>query len=375
MASVWVVLLEGRPGDGVAGGAVTSIGERLKVARYAAGLSQRDLAEAAGVSAMAVSKYERDLDTPSSGVLIRLAQALDVRTGYFLRAVTITVSAPAYRRRRSLPRKQERAIIAQIQEWLERYLDGESLFGGPPEFELPSTLDRRATSLDTAERVAIDLRQGWNLGLAPIESLMEVLEDRGIKVGLIEGREDFDSLAFWVDDAIPVIVVKRDVPGDRQRFNLAHELGHLVLEITGGADGEAAAYRFAGAFLVPEPVARFELGDRRRTLGLHELHLLKHKYGLSMQAWVYRAKDLGILSEPAAARLFREFRQQGWRREEPGDQIPPEEPGRLKRLVLRAMAEDLVSRSRVAELLNMPLAQFYEKEAERHGGFPAAVHR
>jgi Zn-dependent peptidase ImmA (M78 family)/transcriptional regulator with XRE-family HTH domain len=352
-----------------------SIGERLKIARHAARLSQRDLAEAAEVSAMAISKYERDLDTPSSGVLIHLARVLDVKTEYFLRPVTVTVSAPAYRRRTSLPCKQEQAIIAQIQEWLERYLDVESFFDGPPEFELPPDLDRRVTSLDEVERVAIELREGWNLGLAPIESLVEVLEDHGIKVGLIEGHQDFDSLTFWADDAIPVIVVKRGVPGDRQRFNLAHELGHLVLETAEGVNEEDAAYRFAGAFLVPEPVARFELGDRRQTLSLHELHLLKHKYGLSMQAWIYRAKNLGVISESAATQLFREFRRQGWHREEPGDQIPPEEPGRMKRLVLRAMAEDLISRSRVAELLGMPLAQFYQEEAEQHAGFPAAVRR
>jgi Zn-dependent peptidase ImmA (M78 family)/transcriptional regulator with XRE-family HTH domain len=351
------------------------IGERLKVARHSAGLNQRDLAEAAGISAMAISKYERDLDTPSSGVLLRLARALDVKTEYFLRPITITVSAPAYRRRTSLPRKQEQAIAAQIQEWLERYLDVESFFGGPPEFELPSDVNCRVASLDEVERVAIELRQGWDLGLAPIESLVEVLEDRGIKVGLVEGHQDFDSLTFWVDDAVPVIVVKRDVLGDRQRFNLAHELGHLVLKPAEGVDEEDAAYRFAGAFLVPEPVARFELGSHRQTLGPHELHLLKHKYGVSMQAWIYRAKNLGILSESAATRLFHEFRQQGWHREEPGDQIPPEEPARMKRLVLRALAEDLISRSRAAELLGMPLAQFYQEEAEQHEGFPAAVHR
>src|SRR3989304_4225373 len=115
-----------------------TIGQRIKQARKANNLSLRDLAEAAGISAMAISKYERDLDTPSSGVLLRLARALDVKTEYFLRPVTVTVGAPVYRRRVSLPRKQEQAIVAQIQEWLERYLDIEGFFGGPPELELPS---------------------------------------------------------------------------------------------------------------------------------------------------------------------------------------------------------------------------------------------
>jgi len=354
------------------------IGERLRIARRAAGLSQRDLAEAAGVSAMAISKYERDLDTPSSGVLLRLAQALDVKTEYFLRPVTVTITAPSYRRRTSLPRKQELAIMGQIQEWLERYLGVESFFGGPPEFDLPASLDRCVASMDEVEHVALNLRQEWHLGLAPIESLVEVLEERGIKVGLVDGHEDFDALTFWMDDesdedGVPVIAVKRGLPGDRQRFNLAHELGHLVLEPVEGVDAEKAAYRFAGAFLVPAPVARFELGTRRRALDLHELHLLKHKYGLSMQAWVYRAKDLGILSESAATRLFRQFRQQGWHRREPGDQIPPEEPERLKRLVLRALAEDIISESRAAELLGMPLTTFWQEEAKQHEGFPVFV--
>lgn len=354
-----------------------NVGERLKIARRTAELSQRDLAKAAGVSAMAISKYERGLDIPGSDVLLRLAHALDVKTEYFLRPITVTLTAPSYRRRTSLPRKKEYAILGQIQEWLERYLDVENFFGGSPEFDLPAGLDRRVASTDEIERVALNLRQEWDLGLAPIESLVEVLEERGIKVGLVDGHEDFDALTFWMDgggkNEVPVIAVKRDLPGDRQRFNLAHELGHLVLEPVAGVDAEKAAYRFAGAFLVPGSVARFELGSRRRALDPHELHLLKHKYGLSMQAWVYRAKDLGILSESAATRLFRQFRQQGWHRQEPGDQIPPEEPERLKRLVLRALAEDIISESRAAELLGTPLTRFWQEEARRHEGFPVAV--
>jgi Zn-dependent peptidase ImmA (M78 family)/transcriptional regulator with XRE-family HTH domain len=350
-----------------------AIGERIRIARHAAGLSQRALAEKAGVSAMAVSKYERDLDIPGSGVLLRLAQALDVKTEYFLRPTTVTVSAPSYRRKASLPRKQEQAIMAQIQEWLERYLAVESFFGGPTPFNLPAAMGRRMASLDDVEHIAVDLRREWNLGLAPIESVMEVLEDKGVKVGLVEGHEDFDGVRLQADDGIPVIVVKRDSPGDRQRFNLAHELGHLVLEPADGVDAEKAAHRFAGAFLAPAQVARFELGERRQTLDFHELHLLKHKYGLSMQAWIYRARDLGVLSELAATRLFQEFRQRGWNRREPGDQIEPEEPQRMKRLVLRALAEDLISNSRASELLGMPLSAFWQQEAEQHEGFPATV--
>ncbi|MGD9101285.1 MAG: helix-turn-helix transcriptional regulator, partial [Anaerolineae bacterium] len=195
---------------------VTGIGERIKIARRTAELSQRDLAKSAGVSAMAISKYERGLDVPSSDVLLRLAQALDVKTEYFLRPVTVTLTTPSFRRRASLPRKKEYAILGQIQEWLERYLDVESLFGESPRFDLPTNLERRVVSLEQVEQVVLDLRRAWDLGLAPIESLVEVLEDRGVKVGLVEGHEDFDALTLWIEGEGPVIVVKRGLPGDRQ---------------------------------------------------------------------------------------------------------------------------------------------------------------
>jgi len=345
------------------------LGERLKVARKAAQLSLRALAEQVDVSAQAISKYERDLMTPNSDMLLRLARVLGVKVEFFFRTQQVTLSPPAYRKRTALPRKQEQAILAHVQEWLERYLETESLFPSDemPHFALPDGMSHQMSSLEEAEDVALALREEWGLGKVPLESLVDLLEDRGIKVGLVDGHDKFDACTFWANDSMPVIVTKRDVSGDRQRMNIAHELGHLVLE----TNDEPAAYRFAGAFLVPADTARYELGEQRRTLDLYELHLLKHKYGWSMQGWIYRAKDLGIISESAATRLFRRFRREGWHKEEPGDQLPPEEPKRMARLVLRALSEDLVSESRAAELLGRPLAQFYKEEAEGHAGFPA----
>jgi len=90
-------------------------------------------------------------------------------------------------------------------------------------------------------------------------------------------------------------------------------------------------------------------------LDMNELYLLKHKFGLSMQAWIYRAKNLGIITESAAAHLFKRFRANGWYRREPGDALSNEKPLRMERLIYRALAEDLISRSRAQELLGEPL--------------------
>ncbi|WP_201786460.1 helix-turn-helix domain-containing protein [Neomoorella mulderi] len=235
----------------------------------------RELANRVGVSPQAISKYEGGLDIPSSGVLLRLAEALGVKVEYFFRTRRVNLSVPAYRKNSALRRKQEQTVLAQIQGWLERYLEIEALF--PPGdavrgFVLPEGVNPRITVLEEAERVAEELRAAWQLGLASIENLTELLEDKGIKVGLVDGVDGFDACTFMMEDNTPVIVMRRSLAGDRQRFNLAHELGHIILRPEKGASAEKAAHRFAGAFLVPALAARRELGEQRQALSLYELH-------------------------------------------------------------------------------------------------------
>ncbi|WP_322793287.1 XRE family transcriptional regulator [Bellilinea sp.] len=340
-----------------------TIGQRIKQARKANYMSLRSLAQKAEISAMAISKYERDLDTPSSGVLLRLAEALDVSVDFLLRPNTVSVHLQAYRKHAALGVKEQEAIQMRIQEWLERYLEIESLF--PDEKRSVNLPSYSIQTIEQVEDAALKLRENWNLGLDPIENLTQVLEDQGIKVGLVSGFEHFDSCTFMAD-GIPVIVSKAELPGDRQRFNLGHEVGHLILDLKEGIDPEPACHRFVGAFLVPTQVARFELGSRRTTLDMNELYLLKHKYGMSMQAWIFRAKDLGIISENAATRLFHRFRANGWHRQEPGEALPNEKPYRMERLIYRALAEDLISRSRAQELLGGPLQLHWMSEALQH---------
>jgi len=346
-----------------------TIGQRIKLARKANNMSLRNLAEKAEISAMAISKYERDLDTPSSGVLLRLAQALAVSIDFLFRPQTISVQLQAYRKHAALGVKEQEAIQMRIQEWLERYLEVESFF--PDEGRVVSLQVHTIQSMEQVEDVALELRENWNLGLDPIENLTQLLEDQGIKIGLVSGFEHFDASTF-IANGIPVIVSKTELPGDRQRFNLGHELGHLILDVEKGLDPEAICHRFVGAFLVPAQAVRFELGFRRTTLDMNELYILKHKYGLSMQAWIFRARDLGIISENVHARLFQRFRANGWHRHEPGEALPTERPLRLERLIYRALAEDLISRSRAQELLGEPLQLPWAAEASQQDGVAAS---
>lgn len=341
------------------------IGERIKQARKASGLSLRALAEKAGVSAMAVSKYENNQSVPSSGVLLALADALGVRTEYFFRQVEVELCEVEYRKHAKLPKKILTKIEGDVLEQIERYLSLEKILPITPvaKFELPEKeLLPEINEFDEIEILANKLRDAWELGRNPILDLTGTLEERGIKVfqthALHEGK--FDGLACKVNDA-PIVVVGADWPGDRQRFTLAHELGHLVLEKRINEeelDIEKAANRFAGAFLAPASEVEKELGQRRTRFEPRELCVLKKAYGLSMQGWLHRALDLSIINKATYLNMIKMFRKFGWHKQEPCAEYPQEEPQVFIQLVFHALAEDFINESKAAELMGKSLIEF-----------------
>lgn len=338
------------------------IGARIQQARKANGLPLRALAEKVGVSATMISKYERDLAIPSSDVLLALGRALGVRTEYFFRTSKIHLETVAHRNRRRwhLPAKQESRILADIGEQLERWVALDEILPAPwsLRFELPADLPPQLNSYDEIEDVAVVLRHHWQLGLNPIPDLIDTLECKGIKIFKTKLDQDsrFEGLSARADGQ-PVIVVGEHWPGDRQRFTLAHELGHLVLDerLAESLDVERAADRFAGAFLVPADKVKECLGERRHSFEIYELFLLKHEFGLSIAGWSYRARDLGIINQRTHQQFWAYLRKHGWNTTEPGNQYPAEQTNLFEQSVYRALGEDLLTESKAAELLDLPV--------------------
>lgn len=172
-----------------------------------------------------------------------------------------------------------------------------------------------------------------------------------ISVIALEGPEGFDGFSCWANGLIPVIAFNANTTGDRQRFSLAHELGHLVLDPVAEIDIEKTAHRFAGAFLVPAQTVYAELGRKRSNLGFAELLMLKREYGMSIQAWIMRVFDLSIIDERTYSALYRKLSVRGWRKEEPNG-VCKETPQRLRLLVYQALAENLITPSYAATLLD-----------------------
>ncbi|HUN98720.1 MAG TPA: XRE family transcriptional regulator [Bradyrhizobium sp.] len=343
------------------------IGHKLKVARSASGLSLRGLADAMDgiVSAQAIGKYERNEDMPSSRVLIALAAALHVTEDYLLSEDELALEGVEFRKKAGASSREEAALEARAIHMLERYLAIEDLLQmRSVDWEQPRSAPHPVADLRDAEDAARSVREEWGLGNDPIPQLAELLEERGIKILSLD-LDDIDGLAAKVRrkdrNAARVIVIKRSTWSERKRFNLAHELGHMVLAPSPGVDEEKAAHRFAGAFLMPADALRAEVGVNRSSISLGELVALKERFGVSIQAIAYRCKDLGIISQSAFGRLFKIFSERGWRTapyEEPARMKPElEEPKRFERLCYRALAEQVIGEARAAELLGISIRE------------------
>ena len=341
------------------------IGLRLKLARTAAGYSLRGLAAAIGhrVTAQAIGKYERNESMPSSGVIIALATALRTSVDYLLGDPELVLQDLEFRKNAFTTKRGEARVEAAVLANLERYLAVEDILGLSSTFwnqprDAPYPVQQDAVE---AERAAEALRHHWGLGHEPIPNLVELLEERGMKIfslplGSVGGLAALARRPGRPD--VPIVVVNVEDWGERQRFTIAHELGHTVLAVEPGLPLERVAHRFAGAFLMPSETLRLEVGRHRTSIPIGELVFLKHVFGVSIQALTYRCKDLGIITQATYVGMFDEFERLGWR-------TPPykeygawcgEQPTRFRRLCLRALAEGAISESKAAEFLDVSIS-------------------
>jgi Zn-dependent peptidase ImmA (M78 family) len=356
------------------------IGQRLKQARAACGLSLRGLEQKIGnrVTAQAIGKYERDESVPSSGVLIALSQALAVSLDYLAGDQKMVLEGVEFRKKQITSKKEEAQVQAQALHRIERYLIVEEALGFvSAEWDCPREAPYPVRELGDAEQAAQRLREYWNLGTDPIPNLVELLEERLIKILPVNSQDNIDGLAARVcradKEPVQIIVIRKGAHGERQRFNLAHELGHMVMEVEGDEKfNEKAAHRFAGAFLMPAETLWANIGKHRNSIGWSELLALKHLIGASMQAITYRCRDIGIFSPALSERLFREFSRRGFRSApnyEP-EHLKEETPGRFDRLCYRALAESAISEAKTAELLDITVRELSRRMEEPQ---PAAV--
>lgn len=332
------------------------INERIRRARLLRGMTLQQVADQIGdISKQAISKYESGQDTPSSTRLLQLARAFGVKTEYFFRPDTVQLGNVDFRKKARLNGREQEAIKEQVRDHLERYFELEAMFDSQlkvEHFSFRKTF--RAETPEDAEAAANQLRERMSLGCDAIRNLTELLEDSGLKVINIAAHDDFDGMMAEVkpqDEAI-VIINSRQM-AIRQRFTLAHELGHIVMDIPHHIDEkleEKLCHRFAGAFLFPKERVIEEFGEARTKVLKRELTLASEAYGLSMPAIIRRLFDLNIIPEISYEFWNKYFRRN---RSEEANVGAPEESHRFEGLVYRGLAEGIFTQSKAAEFLGM----------------------
>lgn len=322
---------------------------RLRSYRNIEGINQQELGDLLGISSQMVSAIEGG----------RRAFAGDLtRLGYAGERLTVPdMSAPLHRTRASTPvaakkRAQELLrlageIFAELRDRTER----------APRLRLERC--ERPGSLEALEDLAVEVRYMLDHEEnGPIQNLTAAVERAGVclipirspAVGDSADRARIDGLSAWVD-GVPVIGLCPDVPGDRFRFNLAHELAHLLCHAKRTDTIEPEANRFAGALLFPKSEVDVAMPAHPQ---LRDFIALKSAWGISVAALVYRANDLDYIDDVRFRAL--QIQMSKWHKSEPA-RFDPVYGQLLPQLIERnggtdAVASDLgVSRRHVADLL------------------------
>ena len=328
--------------------------QRLINARKIRGYSQRELCSRLDgkISSNAIAKYETGKMLPSSQNLIAIAEVLDFDVDYFFRPFTVNIDPDSFefRKRSSLPVKKEASIKESIALSIEKYQEIEAITHENVQFGLSYGNILLRTDND-ARSLGARFRQDLNLGTDCLSTPIEVLESNGVKVIEIDSDPKFDGSCVR-DIGMPVIVLNRNLISERRRLTLFHELAHLILAFDDGADVERLCNVFANEVLLPSVVLKSLLGEHRKNLSWKELKLIQTGFGISVDAIMVKAKQLGIITESVHRALCIDMnRNTELKRRVQESVYPKETSSRFERLVYKSLADAMISVSKAASLL------------------------
>ena len=330
--------------------------QMLTLLRESRGLSGTELAKLTGIPQPTISKVESGLATLDPERIEKVARALNYPTGVL--AWTDTVygfgnAAFFHRKQQSLGQKTLRKVHANTN--LTRMRIARLLRSVEVEtsFTIPSI---EVEEMGSPAEVARAVRAAWLLPMGPIRSITAALE----RAGAIVVRVDLESprisaISTMTGDAPPILMLNHGMPADRERFTLAHELGHLVMHSTPIAtiEAEAEADAFASEFLMPASEIRPQL----RGIDLARAAQLKRAWRVSIGSLVRRARDLGVIDDSRYTSLNVQLSRKGWRKEEPVA-VPRDEPTVLQALLNVHLNDHGYDRGELAESVGLFRPEF-----------------
>lgn len=337
------------------------IPERIREAREARGLQVETFAELLGITRQSLYRLESGGASPSGETLSKIIATTGQPPSFFTTSRRRSASeiAPYWRSLKRVEQHHRKRIARRI-EWasdvvayLERFID-------LPPVSVPAIdFDASDASMDQIESAADTLRDVWSLGRGPLRDLSAIMELHGfILVREAVDCHDMDAVSCW-QAGRPYVLFSADVTsGPRTAFNLAHELGHILLhsavEVSSDnlTDIERQANRFASALLLPQDTfSREVLGT-----SLNHFLFLKEKWGVAISAMAYRCKDLGIINANQHGYVMRQLNMRQIRTQEPlDDRFQSREPTILGSSVKMLLDQSVQTKAQLEQELALNL--------------------
>lgn len=315
-------------------------GNRVRQARELMRLTQTELADDVGIAQSTIAHIEGGLFQPSQQLVEAIIQRLGFPFAFFEREdpPNFPLGSLLFRAHRNITASEKAEANKYGQLGLEITLTLLKRVRNKIALRLPQIVDEPNDYVSATQLT----RNAFGLSPdVPIPNLVKVAEQCGIITLILPVRlENCDAYSLWANVALPqatfeskkpIVVLSSDVPGDRLRFSLAHEIGHLVLHqsIKGtSSEMEDEAHKFAAELLLPEVAMRQQI---TLPVTLTNLAMLKPIWGVSIQALILRAHNLGMITERQYRYLYKQVSAHEWKKNEP-IAIPMEKPRAIRQM-------------------------------------------
>jgi len=353
---------------------------RLVAAREAQGLTLTDLEEIVGISHQSISNYEKGKKSPSYETLDKLSSTLAVPVTYFYKPIAVENNSVVFFRSKSMATQKSKNVHAnkvvnmqEIYNYLDQYLNF-------PALDIPRFIEREnyiPTDFNDIDHMASDLRKHWGLGAGPISNMVLLLEKKGAVVSRSPSTTySIDACSIIGEGGRPFILLSDDKTSARSRFDIAHELGHIVLHSKLKKTEfnkkevykliEKEANRFASSFLLPSS----SFGTEVVSTSIDHLISLKNRWKVSIQMMAYTANALGVFSDYQHIYIRQKLAKDNMLKSEPLDkELPFEEPSMLKQAVEAIVENRLKTKQDFVSDLCLPRQLIEEITNVRPGYF------
>jgi transcriptional regulator with XRE-family HTH domain len=312
-------------------------GHRIVELRNLLVLAQKELASVIGIAQSHLSDLERGRVELTTAAIHRICAATATPASFF------QYSTPSYiadeinfrTHTRMVGAKQQDFVVQAFKE-IERI---SAMLAQAPVVRVKRVVIPFAGDADLSdhdlELLAGDIRVAYGLsGDAAVPHVTRMMEQAGIAIASMSAPFGNDRLleghcgmSRWPAGSPRASVgFVTGMAGDRQRFTLAHEFGHIVLHsrrsVSDRKQREREADYFAGALLLPRPYAQHTITE---SLALHDYLRIKAEFGISLHAIITRAQRLGLITWDRQHSLMLQLSTRGWRHNEPVH-VDPESP-------------------------------------------------